>query len=215
MPTINEITPTLLHTPISESDDTRPAELTTFIPAEQPNLVQELNEYSKTILDDHRLTDNYTNIDFANFQIVSVWKRNNIITGFASGWDRKGFYPPNTIRILNRFYHDKENSRVKFTREVLRPSTFACVLQQLLLAQRLGYDCAFISREIRSSRFFRLFVNAISDKTDYKFNIFEGPVLVAPDRYNPSCWQSLAYTLLTDNITRLQFINHWSLYNGR
>src|SRR6056300_1009250 len=102
---IKEIEDNLLYSPAHEIDS-RPADIYTFIPSQQPKLTQELNNFSKGLYykDNHRLLKNYTFLDFNEFKVVSVWKRDGRIVGFATAYARD-FYPNNTVRILNRFYH--------------------------------------------------------------------------------------------------------------
>ena len=136
-----------------------------------------------------------------------MYKRGDKITGFASCWNRE-FYQTGCVRILNNFYHDKETSRVKFTRELLRPSTFHCAQQQIILAARLGYEYAFISREPRTNKFFKNFINALSKRGTHKWEFKEGPFLVAPNPPDPTCWQSIGMTQL--NKSNNKFWSQWN-----
>jgi hypothetical protein len=205
---IKEINKNLFFSPLSETNDTRPADIYTFVPVEYPQLTQELNNYSKKLKyrDNHRLLENYIDIDFMQFPLVSMWKKNNEIVGFSTGYIRD-FYPKRSIRLLNKFYHDKENSRVRFTREVLRPATFHCIQQQILLSQKLDFNCAFITREPRTNKFFKQFVNALSYRGSHNWNFKEGPFLVTPSHNNPKAWQSIAYTKFKG--TENDFWQHW------
>lgn len=195
MITIEEIDNNLLYSPAAYNEDTRPAEIYSFFPYEYPERTQELNRYVKTLNDDHRLVHNYKNLNFFEHEFISVWKRHGNIVGFASGASREN-YPINSIRILNRFYHDKQDSRVGFTREVLRPATFNCLQHQLILSDRLFYDCAFISREPRTNKFLKMFAEALNNKSTHKWEFKEGPFLVTPNQDNPKAWQSVIVTYL-------------------
>jgi len=205
---IEEIDKDLFYSPSYEDDDSRPAEIYTFSPKSYPNLTQELNQFSNELYyrDNHRLIKNYTFLDFNNFEIASMWKRNNRIIAFATGYVRD-CYPKNSIRILNRFYHDKSYSRVNFTRELLRPSTFHCVQQQILLAYRLGYDNAFISRELRAIKFFERFITALNQRSTHKWEYRKGPFLVSPDETDIKSWQSIGLTNLKYN--DVDFWSYW------
>ena len=206
--TIKEINKNLLFSPASDEGDTRPADIFSFYPKDYPELTQELNEFSKELYykDDHRLVKNYTFLDFDDFDVVSVWKRNNKIVGFATAYNRD-FYPTNSIRILNRFYHDKSYSRIKFTRELLRPSTFHCVQQQLLLVAKLGYSEAFISREMRAVKFFSKFIEALNDRSTHKWEYNQGPFLVSPNASDEKSWQSIGLVKFNNNYNN--FWEHW------
>lgn len=196
---IREISKNLFYSPTSEQFDSRPADIYTFIPELYTDLTLELNDYSKTLAntDEHRLLENYTNIDFFEFPFVSMWKRDGRVVGFATGYTRD-LYPNNSIRILNRFYHGTD-SRVPFTREVLRPSFFHCISQQLILAERQNFDYAFFSREPRTNKHIKKLVDALNLRSTYNWQFEEGPFLMTPSYNNPKAWQSIAMTPLKEN----------------
>ena len=190
----------VLFSPTSSEYDSRPADIYTFIPKLQIAMTEELNEYSRSLAqgNDHsRLLENYINIDFFQFPFVSMWKRNNKVVGFATGFTRD-LYPANSIRILNRFYHGTD-SRVPFTREVLRPSFFNCIQQQLMLAEQLKFDYAFFSREPRTNKHIKKLVDALNNRSQYVWEFREGPFLMTPSYNNPKAWQSIAVTNLTNS----------------
>lgn len=199
MISIEEIDKNLLYSPAAHQGDTRPAEIYSFFPYEYPDKTQELNDYVKELNDEHRLVDNYRNENFFDHEFISVWKRDNKIVGFATGLSKDN-YPLNSLRILNRFYHNKQNSRVNFTREVLRPATFHCVQHQLILADRLCYDYAFISREPRTNKFFKMFTKALHERSTHKWEFKEGPfLLVKNGKDNPKAWQSISVAHLNND----------------
>jgi len=205
---ITEISHNLLYTPRPQEYDTRPAEVRTFIPSLYPELTEELNTYSATLKDkdNHRLLENYIDVDFNEFPFVTMLKQNNKIVGFSTGYTRD-FYPEGCIRILNRYYQDSNSLRVKFTREVLRPTTFAIVEQQLEMCRRQDYKSAIISREPRTNKFFSSFIKAISDKGTQTWEMKEGPFLLTPSYNNPKAWQSIAYTKFKNS--QENFWEHW------
>jgi|TARA_R110002153_G_scaffold139193_2_gene289833 hypothetical protein len=189
--------------------DTRPAEVTTFIPQLYPNLTEELNTYTKSLRgkDTHRLIKNYVDIDFFEYPFVTCLRQDKNIVGFSTGYTRD-FYRENDIRILTRYYQDSQKLRTKFTREILRPTTFNIIVQQLEMAKRLGYDNCFISREPRTTAFFKKFIDAVNSATSYTWELKEGPFLVAPDPPNPECWQTIAVTNLKESDTQ-DFWKYW------
>ena len=206
MITIEEIDKNLLYSPAAEEGDTRPADIYSFFPYEYQEKTQELNDYVKTLNDDHRLAINYSKINFFDHDFVSVWKRNNKIVGFSTGYSCD-HYPTNSVRILNRFYHNKQTSRVRFTREVLRPATFHCIQQQLIMASKLSFDNAFMSREPRTNKFFKMFTKALNARSAFKWEFKEGPFLVvANSEHNSKAWQSISVAKLNDN-------NFWEEWN--
>jgi hypothetical protein len=199
---------TLFYSPLPDEYDSRPAEVYTFIPNNHSKLTEELNKYSNELYykDSHRLLDNYKFLDFYKFPIVSMLKRENKIVGFATGYVRD-WYPLNSIRLFNRFYHDNTSSRIKFTRELLRPTTYNCLVQQVEMAKILNYDMAFISREIRAIKFFENFINAINSYTENKWEFKKGPFLLTPDKNDLKSWQAIGYTKLKESDNN--FWEHW------
>lgn len=191
---INEIDTNLLFSPAATLEqDSRPADIYTFVPTEYPELAKQLSDFSNELhfRDDHRLVKNYINLNFLQFPFVTMYKRDDQIVGFATGHVRD-CYPKNSVRLLNRFYHDKTYSRKKFTRELLRPSTFCCIQQQILTAARLGFETGFISRELRAVKFFSRFINELDKRGTHSWEYKEGPFLVSPDAQDDKSWQSLA-----------------------
>jgi hypothetical protein len=204
---IIEIDKNLLYSPIPTDYDSRPAEVYSFIPQEHKQLTEELNEYSSELYykDTHRLLDNYKFINFYDFAFVSVFKLDKKIIGFATGYKRD-FYPKNSVRILNRYYQDKTSLRTSFTREVLRPTTFNCILQQLELVKRLNFDYAFISREIRAVKFFETFINKLDKESGYSWEYKKGPFLLSPNQQDDKSWQSIGVVNLCNTT---DFWSHW------
>ena len=203
---ISELEPNLFYSPPDIDNDTRPASIETFIPSDYPDKIDELAAYCNSVDDNHRLRDNYLNLDFTIFALVSIWRLRGNIVGFATGWARDT-YPTKSIRLLNRIYHDPISSRVAFTRELLRPATFSCIQQQLILSDRLGFAHKFISREERAAGFFMRFIHELDTKTTHSWEYKRGPFLVAPDPLAKSCWQSIGVTSSSNNDT---FWKEWT-----
>ena len=207
---INEIDTNLLFSPAATLEqDSRPADIYTFVPTEYPELAKQLSDFSNELhfRDDHRLVKNYINLNFLQFPFVTMYKRDDQIVGFATGHVRD-CYPKNSVRLLNRFYHDKTYSRKKFTRELLRPSTFCCIQQQILTASRLGFETGFISRELRAVKFFSRFINELDKRGTHSWEYKEGPFLVSPDAQDDKSWQSLA--LVEFKKTDYNFWSYWT-----
>lgn len=207
-PRIVEISNNCLETPSPREFDTRPAEVKTFVPYLYPNLTEELIEYSRSLKDKdtHRLLENYVNVNFFEFPFITMLKQEGIIVGFSTGYTRD-FYPDGCIRILNRYYQDNNNLRINFTREILRPTTFAIVEQQLEMCRRLNYNTAIISREPRTNKFFTKFIDALTQRGSQKWELQTGPFLVTPSYNNSKAWQSIAYTSFKK--TEENFWQHW------
>lgn len=204
----NEIANNLLYTPMPSEFDTRPAEVTTFIPKLYTEITEELNNYSASLrkTDKHRLIENYIDVDFYEFPFVTVLKQDKNIVGFSTGYTRE-LYPQDCVRILNRYYQDSDNLRINFTREILRPTTFAIVEQQLEMCRRLGYATAIITREPRTNKFFNKFIRELTQQGSQSWELREGPFLVTPSYDNPKAWQSIAYTKFKDK--QQDFWQYW------
>lgn len=203
-----ELANNLLCTDMPKQFDTRPAEVKTFIPSLYPELTEQLNQYSSTLMhnDSHRLLENYIDIDFNSFPFVTMLTQHDTIVGFSTGYTRE-FYPNGCVRILNRYYQDSETLRVNFTREVLRPTTFAIVEQQLEMSRRLNFETAIITREPRTHKFFTSFIDALSNKGSQEWELRKGPYLLTPSYNNPKAWQSIAYTKFNNKVEN--FWQNW------
>ena len=207
--TIKETGKNLLFSPAATlAQDSRPADIYTFVPEEYPELTKQLSDFSNELYfrDDHRLVKNYVNLNFLQFPFVTMYKREKQVVGFATGHTRD-FYPKQSVRLLNRFYHDKTYSRKNFTRELLRPSTFCCIQQQIIIASRLGFETGFISREMRAVKFFSRFINELDNRSTHRWEYKQGPFLVSPDVQDDKSWQSLA--LVEFKKTDYNFWSHW------
>lgn len=194
--------------PACREHDANPADIHTFIPSSQPKLFRKLVDYVDSLTDDHRLIENYR-MDMTQFEAVSLWILDDKIIGFASAWNRK-FYGNDTVRILNRFYQDQNEGRINFTRTVVRPSTLHCILHQMKIAQMLGYEWAFISREMRTANFFRNFMarlTTVGKVHNVSWQYERGPFRVAPG-FDESCMQSVGVVNLLKNPTA-PFFDRW------
>lgn len=148
-----------LFTPYPEEYDTRPAEVWTRKTTDIDLLHIERLLYE--IKDDHWLHKNYTIEQIERLEYISLMKKQDQIVGFS------GVQKINLgNRILTRLYQIPEN-RVKFTRELLRPTIRAMVEHQSLLVK----DKAIITREPRQSRYFRRFVEALNKRSTIKWHI--------------------------------------------
>jgi hypothetical protein len=72
-----------------------------------------------------------------------------------------------------------------------------------------------MSRESRTNKYFKEFVNGLNNKTKLKWEFREGPFLVAPNPVDPSCWQTIIASNLketyTDIDTEINFWKHWKI----
>ena len=107
-----------------------------------PKLKSMLNKFSTS---EHRLSENYSSIDFDRFEEVSIVTYNNDILGFASILSRD-FWPKNIVRIFNRFWKNKSisidcgSSGFGFISELIYN-------HQISFCKKKNYDYVFISIE--------------------------------------------------------------------
>lgn len=164
-----------LYTPQPTKDDTRPAEIWT----------RETNEYDLLQIehllyntkDDHWLAKNYNINHIERLRIISLMKRDGKIVGFSGVQNIEL-----GSRMLSRLYQIPEN-RVRFTRELLRPTIHAMVEHQSLLVEKN----AIITREERQSNYFRRFIGAINKKSTCKWEFIDELKEVVPNS-----WQYVA-----------------------
>lgn len=151
-----------LYTPMPTANDTRPAEVWTRKTTDY-DLV-EIEECMHTVEDNHYLIDNYKMEQIENLHTISIMRRNGKIVGFSGIQDIEL-----GSRILSRLYQTPDN-RVKFTRELLRPTIHAMLEHQSLL---VGKN-AIISRDQRQANYFKRFVGAINKKSTHKWELVAG-----------------------------------------
>ena len=176
-----EVKDNKLYSPMPETGDTRPAEVITVAIDNADIELMELYECFKGFNDDHWLSKNYRFEYFENVEALSLMKVNNNIVGFSC---IKKLEIGN--RILTRLY---QSMRVPFTREVLRPTIYSMVEQQLLMCDILGLDNVFISREPRSSTHFRMFTEALNRRSSSRWTFKEDLTETVPNSFQYTAWR--------------------------
>lgn len=154
----------------------------TFLPEDRPDIIKQLGDARYN----HNL---YDEIDWFEYDAVSVLLNQNNIVGFSSIWHRS-FYKAGEVRILNRYWEDASLRREG--RELARSHIIQMVLDQLQFAKEAGYDSAFISRE-KNPRVFKELINKISNKTNTVWHIHDDRVPVCE---GTGCLQYKGYTKL-------------------
>ena len=165
----------------------KPVTVSTVMTVDRPDLLRVLGAYEFDIKD--RLARNYTNINWFDYEAISLYRRNRKIVGFSTMNHRPQYYENGEVRILNRYYEGPEMRR---TSKVFADD-HVCVMvkQQLKLAKKLGYVKAFISRQ-RSPVYFKKFIRTMAEKTGQDWIIEKGKVAVCnPDKED--CWQYKAW----------------------
>ena len=166
---IHEIEEYKIYSPMPNKYDTRPAELITFLPKNETELMAELELELMlfNVVDNHRLIENYTFSKMQEMIAITLMKRENLIVGFA------GVQKLNLgHRILSRFYQSPVENRVNFSREVGRPTMMNIVKHQCLICDKLGLTNLFMSREPRGSmKHIKKFIDKINKETKLKWKL--------------------------------------------
>jgi|GEM_PF-3485145 len=157
--------------------------VTSFFPEDRPDIIKKLSETTYNHV-------NYDNLDWFEFDCVSILQNGDDIVGFSSVWHRPEYYKKGEVRILNRYWENNELRRIG--RELARSHIISIVKDQLRFAKELGYTSAFISRE-KNPRMLREFINKVAIATDTIWNIHDERVSVCDGH---GCLQYKGYTEL-------------------
>lgn len=171
-------------------DSHKPASCVTFVPEQRTDILRQLNGMKFDESD--RLVNNYKNIDWFEFDAVSVYEREGAIVGFSSMVQRKQYFAPDEVRILNRYYESPEMRRT--SKVIGDDHVCEMVMQQLEIAREVGYNKAFISR-CRSPRHLKKLIMSIGEKTNTKWQMTSEKVAVCDPKFS-ECWQWKAWTEL-------------------
>ena len=158
------------------ANDTRPAEVWTRKITDYD--LAEIEALMHSIEDDHRLANNYNMKHIERLHTISIMRRDGKIVGFSGIQDIQI-----GSRLLSRLYQTPDN-RVRFTRELLRPTIHAMLEHQSLLVEKN----AIISREKRQANYFKRFVGAINKKSTHK-----GKLTAELYETVPNSWQYIAW----------------------
>lgn len=160
------------------TNDTRPAEVWT-----RKTTYEDLYNIDKLLYelkDDHWLAKNYTIEQIEKLKIISIMKRKEKIVGFSGIQDIDL-----GSRILSRLYQVPEN-RVKFTRELFRPTIRAMVEHQLLLEN----NQVIISREPRQVRYFKRFVDELNKRSTATWTLNDQLYETVPGSWQYIAWRN-------------------------
>ena len=158
----------------------------TFKPEDRPDLLKRLKEISFDDLDQgHFKKEDYTSINWFDFECITVLLQDDNIYGFSSVWHRPEFYEKGEVRILNRYW---EHSIVRRPgRDIVKDHLLKTIQQQLEIVKELGFKKAFISR-CRNRLYMKNLFLEIEKKTNTKWHFSNEKVAVCR-KENPSCWQ--------------------------
>ena len=163
-----------------------------FYPNERPDLIAQLDNLQ--FKNNDPLSENYTKLDWNKFEVISVYENDNVVQGFSVAWHRPEYYKPKEVRILSRYWKDK-NIRLTCTHtELSMPHLIDMIDHQLTMCKQIGFTEAFISRE-KSPRYFSKLINSIQEKTNTEWHLYKDKQCVCVPE-SPSCWQYKASTKL-------------------
>jgi len=171
-------------------DSHKPATSVTFLPHERPDVLRKLVKIKFNETD--RLSANYKNLDWLNFEAISVYERNDKIIGFSSITHREQYFEKGEARILNRYY---ESADMRRTSKVIGDDHVCdMVKQQIAIATELGFKKVFISR-CRSPRHLKKFIENVGNKTNTIWHMEDTKIAVC-DPALEECWQYKAWMKL-------------------
>ena len=159
-------------------NDTRPAEVWTRKTTQQD--LSDIDKLLYELKDDHWLSKNYTIDQIEKLKVISIMKREEKIVGFSGIQDIAI-----GSRILSRLYQVPEN-RVKFTRELFRPTIRAMVEHQLLLED----NQVVISREPRQVRYFKRFVDELNKRSTATWTLNDQLYETVPGSWQYIAWRN-------------------------
>jgi hypothetical protein len=154
----------------------------TFAPEEKIDMLRQLRQID---FGTEEMASNYQDIDWFEFDCVTVLLKGSDVLGFSSVWHRPEYYGQGEVRILNRYWEHpslRMNGRI-----IARPHLVATVQHQLAFARQAGYKRAFISRSRNPGFMKRLFVE-LAKKTNTEWKMHDSKVAVC-DPKNELCWQ--------------------------
>lgn len=161
------------------------AGVVSFYPNERPDLLEQLDNLKFNHNDN--LKDNYENLNWNDYEVISVYENDNIVQGFSVAWHRPQYYKQGEVRILSKYWKSSA-LRAQFTKTELSMSHLIDMIEhQLILCKNLGFTEAFISRE-KSPRYFRALIKSIEEKTKTNWHLYNDKQCVCMHRAS-SCWQ--------------------------
>ena len=174
-------------------------EIRSFKPIFNPEYVTLAEAYRKKLLSSEESVTNYNekNLIFKEQKVVTLFIKEGTIVGFCTAWKR-ACYPPQTVRILNRFWFDAVLRRKQGTKLLMKLPIVLAVEHQCFILKKMGIFWVFISRPFHSTRWCDKICKELNEKS--RFTGWRNPdalFLVCPDPTHFSCWQIIVYSNLT------------------
>ena len=163
-----------------------------FYPNERPDLIEQLNNLKFNYKD--QLSENYNDINWQDYEVISVYENNGIVQGFSVAWHRSKYYKKGEVRILSRYWKGNDIRLTNTHTELAMPHLIDMIQHQLAMCKELGFTEAFISRE-KSPRYFRKLITSIQEKTNIQWHLYDDKQCVCMPK-SSSCWQYKASTKL-------------------
>lgn len=168
-------------------DSHKSVTVSTMMTHDRPDVLRFLKNYTFDKKD--RLNYNYERINWFDYEVISLYRRDRKIVGFSTISHRPEYYEPGECRILNRYYEAPEMRRT--SKVFADDHVCLMVKQQMKFARQLGYTKVFISRT-RSPNYFKRFIKTMAEKNKQKW-IMEKNKIAVCDSNIDDCWQWKAW----------------------
>ena len=172
----------------------------TFDPRQHPSLLERVEGYRHKIIQKggESLLENYSpkRLDFSAQEAISLFLKDDIIKGFCTAWNRD-FFGADSLRILNRYWRDREMRTSGYPKAPFPPHAFACIQHQCQLAQQRGFEWAFFSREVGAKSYCEKFTDILNQSEQFgEWKMSPRLIQVTPDAAASSSWQWVVYRSL-------------------
>ena len=169
--------------------------------------IKELEAYRKNILSSSGKNYSLKRLDFKKQEAITVFVKESSILGFCTSWSRE-IYPPQTARILNRFWFDPQIRRLG-TKVVLRLPIFISIEHQCIILRKKSFKWAFISRPYGSYQWCHNTKQILNEQSSVKgWKVSNDLILICKELNKPDCWQWLVFAKLGDHKDHFGLLKH-------
>ena len=170
--------------------------------------IKELEQYREVILSKGGKNYSLKRLDFTKQEAITVFIKESSILGFCTAWNRD-IYPPQTARILNRFWFDPQIRRTG-TKVVLRLPVFISIEHQCLILRKKGFKWVFISRPYEGDQWCYNAKQILNEQSSIQdWEVSNNLILVCKEPSDPDCWQWLIFTKLGNHKSPFDLLQHY------
>ncbi len=172
-------------------------QIKSFEPKFYPDWLKKLEIYRSAIAPENGLNWTPERLNFKEQKAISVFLQNGKIKGFCTAWHRES-YPPQTARVLNRYWLDKNIRTISKT--VFGPRALLALEHQSLILRDKGFQWIFISRHFGNKKWpwkAKDILNKYSRCKNWRAD--DDLFLVCPNPSDSTCWQRVIFAGLNDN----------------